>query len=96
MLKSIILRHDILISIILIIQELQEMCDEAGVRLEYLPPYSPDFNPIEEAFTELKAWIKKNYALMEVYDTFDQFLERALRYMSEKPSNHFHSCHIAM
>ena len=54
------------------------MCDEAGVRLEYLPPYSPDFNPIEEAFAELKAWIKKNYALMEVYDTFDQFLERAL------------------
>ena len=54
------------------------MCDEAGVHLESLPPYSSDFNPIEEAFTELKAWIKKNYALMEVYDMFDQFLERAL------------------
>ena len=54
MLESIILRHDILISIVLIIQELQEMCDEAGVRLEYVPPYSPDFNPIEEAFAELK------------------------------------------
>lgn len=72
------------------------MCDEAGVRLEYLPPYSPDFNPIEEAFAELKAWIKKNYALMEVYDTFDQFLERALRYMGGKPGNHLRSCHIAM
>ena len=72
------------------------MCDEAGVRLEYLPPYSPDFNPIEEAFAELKAWIKKNYALMEVYDMFDQFLERALQYMGRKPGNHFHSCHIVM
>lgn len=26
------------------------MCEEAGVRLEYLPPYSPDFNPIEKSF----------------------------------------------
>ena len=28
------------------------MCQEAGVLLEFLPPYSPDFNPIEEAFAE--------------------------------------------
>jgi transposase len=54
------------------------MCNEAGIRLEYLPSYSLDFNPIEKAFAELKTWIKKNYALMKVYDTFDQFLEHAL------------------
>jgi transposase len=34
------------------------MCEEAGVRLEKLLPYSPDFNPIEESFAELKRWIK--------------------------------------
>jgi transposase len=34
---------------------LQEICDEAGVLLEFLPPYSPDFNLIEEEFAELKA-----------------------------------------
>ena len=90
------MRYDILISIVLIIQKLQEICDETGVRLEYLSSYSLDFNSIEKTFAELKAWIKKNYALMEVYDMFDQFLERALRYMSEKPDNHFHSCYIAM
>lgn len=28
-------------------QELQDMCDIAGVILAYLPPYSPDYNPIE-------------------------------------------------
>lgn len=27
------------------------MCQEAGVLLEYLPPYSPDFNPIEKSFS---------------------------------------------
>ncbi|KAI0039702.1 hypothetical protein FA95DRAFT_1503821, partial [Auriscalpium vulgare] len=27
--------------------------------LEYLPPYSPDFNPIEEAFSKVKAFIRR-------------------------------------
>jgi transposase len=26
----------------------------------YLPPYSPDWNPIEEAFAQIKAWICRN------------------------------------
>jgi transposase len=39
--------------------ELEPMCAEAGVELVYLPPYSPDFNPIEEYFAELKNFIKK-------------------------------------
>ena len=32
----------------------------AGARLIYLPPYSPDFNPIEEAFSTIKASLKRN------------------------------------
>ena len=31
-----------------------------GVRIEYLPPYSPDLNPIEEAFSKIKAYIRRN------------------------------------
>ena len=31
----------------------------AGARLLYLPPYSPDFNPIEQAFAKLKALLRK-------------------------------------
>lgn len=34
---------------------------DAGVVLEYLPPYSPDFNPIEEYFGVLKNFIKKKW-----------------------------------
>ena len=30
------------------------------VRLEFLPPYSPDLNPIEEAFSKIKAFICRN------------------------------------
>lgn len=33
--------------------------EAAGAQLLYLPPYSPDFNPIENAFSKLKAHIRK-------------------------------------
>lgn len=31
-----------------------------GIRLEFLPPYSPDLNPIEEAFSQIKSFIHRN------------------------------------
>ena len=30
-----------------------------GATLRFLPPYSPDFNPIEKAFSRLKAMLRK-------------------------------------
>ena len=33
--------------------------EAAGARLRFLPPYSPDFNPIENAFAKLKALLRK-------------------------------------
>ena len=70
------------------------MCDEAGVLLEFLPPYSPDYNPIEEAFAELKQWLKKNYMLASGYESFEGFLNAGMLQLSRKPGNHFRSCHI--
>jgi len=32
--------------------------EAAGAKLLYLPPYSPDFNPIEQAFAKLKAFLR--------------------------------------
>ncbi len=37
----------------------REAIEIAGARLLYLPPYSPDFNPIEKAFSKLKALLRK-------------------------------------
>jgi transposase len=37
----------------------REMIEAAGASLRYLPPYSPDFNPIENAFAKLKALLRK-------------------------------------
>jgi hypothetical protein len=35
-----------------------------GVRIEYLPPYSPDLNPIEEAFSKVKAFLQRHGKLL--------------------------------
>src|SRR5882757_7658916 len=35
-----------------------QMIRSAGARLWYLPPYSPDLNPIEQAFAKIKHWMR--------------------------------------
>ena len=49
----------------------EQMCSNAGVKLLYLPLYSPDFNPIEEFFAELKAFVKKNWDVYKQDPDFD-------------------------
>ena len=38
--------------------EVQAAIEGVGARLRFLPPYSPDFNPIEQAFAKLKAFLR--------------------------------------
>jgi transposase len=40
-------------------QKVRQMVEAAGAGLLYLPPYSPDFNPIENAFAKLKTLLRK-------------------------------------
>jgi transposase len=37
----------------------RQAIEAAGARVLFLPPYSPDFNPIERAFAKLKALLRK-------------------------------------
>jgi transposase len=37
----------------------RDRIEAAGASLMFLPPYSPDFNPIEKAFSRLKAMLRK-------------------------------------
>jgi transposase len=57
---------------------LQQLCSDAGVLLKFLPPYSPDYNPIEATFKDLKAWIKRNHSLAEDFENFGDFLHFAV------------------
>jgi len=56
------------------------MCTEAGIKLLFLPPYSPDFNPIEETFNVLKTWIRSNARLIDTFPEFSDFLRHAVEH----------------
>ena len=42
------------------VQEVHQMIDGCGAIIEYLPAYSPDFNPLEEVFAQVKHFLKRN------------------------------------
>lgn len=60
----------------------RQAIETAGASLLYLPPYSPDFNPIEMAFSKLKAILRKAAArsiddLWQVIaDALDEFSQQ--------------------
>jgi transposase len=43
----------------------RESIEAVGARHLFLPPYSPDFNPIEKAFAKLKALLRKFGLLLQ-------------------------------
>ena len=54
---------------------IQMVRDRGGIVI-FLPPYSPDLNPIELAFNNVKSWLKRNRSYLEqnpklaIYDAF--------------------------
>jgi transposase len=43
-------------------ERVRELIEGRGCELIYLPSYSPDFNPIEEAFAKIKGLLRKSEA----------------------------------
>lgn len=53
------------------------LVEKKGARLLYLPPYSPDFNPIENYWALLKLYVRKFNASFDIfYQILDDFLKR--------------------
>lgn len=44
---------------------IKESIEATGAKLLYLPPYSPDFNPIEKMWSKIKAYLRKVKARTE-------------------------------
>lgn len=73
------------------------MCREAGVRLIYLSPYSPDFNPIEFSFSPLKAWMRSNRELAGHFSGwYEGFFQLAVEFcgVEKHAKNYFRHCHF--
>ena len=55
----------------------RQAIEAAGATLRYLPPYSPDFNPIEQLFAKLKALLRKaaERSIQALWHRIGQLLE---------------------
>jgi len=54
-----------------------ELIKSANCNILYLPPYSPDFNPIEQKWGHVKNSVKK---IRDIFEDFNECLEKALCY----------------
>lgn len=70
-----------------------EICQEAGVLLEFLPAYSPIYNPIELDFLVLKAVIKREFSAAGGYPSFNLFLmDIVIKYSGKHAPAQFRHC----
>jgi transposase len=69
----------------------RERIEAVGARLLFLPPYSPDFNPIEMAFAKLKALLRKaaERTVIGLWDTIGQFVDC---FTPQECANYFATC----
>jgi transposase len=59
-------------------KKVRELIEEGGCSVVFLPPYSPDFNPIEQAFSKIKGILRKAKAR-----TFEALVEATGQALSE-------------
>ena len=69
----------------------RERIEAAGARLMFLPPYSPDFNPIEKAFSRLKAMLRKigKRTVNGLWDLIGKLVDI---FQPDECANYFSSC----
>ena len=69
----------------------REAIEGAKCRLEYLPPYSPDLNPIEKAYSKLKRALR-DWAARTVEGVYEGLREIITRFGSPECLNYFRHC----
>ena len=58
---------------------IKQIYEAARVRIEYIPPYSLNLSPIEESFSALKAWMRRNRKIgQELLSFYELFLYLAI------------------
>ena len=73
----------------------RQRIEAAGATLLYLPPYSPDFNPIEKAWSKIKQRLRK--AKARTLDLLQEAVAEALQSVSSQDaSGWFHHCGYAI
>ena len=68
-------------------QRVKELIEGEGCELIYLPSYSPDFNPIEQAFSKLKGYLRE--ACARSHEMLMEVIGEALRTISASDAESF-------
>ena len=68
-------------------ERVRELIQERGCELLYLPPYSPDLNPIEEAFSKVKGLLRRTGA--RTREALIEAMGRALEAVSAEDARGF-------
>ncbi len=68
-------------------ERVRELIEEQGCKLLYLPPYSPDLNPIEEAFSKVKRILRK--AESRTREALDEAIGVAISAVTAKDAHGF-------
>jgi transposase len=70
---------------------IRELIETCGAKLIYLPPYSPDFNPIEKCWSKIKTYLRK--AKSRTREELEKALREALLLITEQDAlGWFKSC----
>lgn len=64
------------------IEEVRTVLENAGMQILYLPPYSPDFNPIEMMWSKVKAYLRK--LKKRTAETLMEGIEEALKLITRE------------
>lgn len=65
------------------VPEVLQLIREAGILVLFLPPYSPDFMPIEELFSYIKYYLKAHDELLQEYDQPEDVIKSAFQSITE-------------
>lgn len=71
------------------VEGLADILATYGARFLYLPPYSPDFNPIELAFSKLKTWLRTTQA--RTRDRLEEAISTAAEWISQRDAQNWFS-----
>ena len=67
---------------------IRDTIEAAGATLRYLSPYSPDFNPIENALAQLKVILRKA-AARTIDDLWDAICDAVPQFTMQECTNYF-------
>ena len=70
------------------LEAVRQAIENVGAELRFLPPYSPDFNPIEMAFSKFKAFLKKTAARTKA-DLWDAIAKAIDIFTPQECENYF-------